>query len=49
MTYLKHDCVVYAKVRVSIVQLRCVGSSLTISRSVHILEYSVRALQNLRF
>jgi len=34
MTYLKHDCVIYAKARVSIVQMRCVGSSLTINRSV---------------
>jgi hypothetical protein len=33
-SFLKHYCVGYAKARVSIVQLRCVGSNLTINRSV---------------
>jgi hypothetical protein len=33
-SFLKHYCVSYAKARVSIVQLRCVGSNLTINRIV---------------
>ena len=37
MTFLKHYCVGYAKARVSIVQLRCVGSNLTINRSVQLI------------